>query len=389
MQSAKRHRTRASIRGTPTGKSPGEIRRYFLQVQGSYPGTKVTAPRGSPHGEHQRAPRQAEAYPTPDSRPAPILPTDSHGEPQKDVMSSPQPPAPVLIDHDIRSLLQALPTRSDIEALILKLEETHRRDIQEVRGEISNLTERVSTGESSASLLSERVSALEQARDQQREAAITLQLHLEDVEDRSRRNNLRLRGIPESAHQENLGETVREIFRTVLDDPQVEIELDRVHRALGPRSDDPERPRDVICRLHRYTQKETILRRAWEHGDVEIESSRAKILPDLSRATLRRRAFLRPLLDLAKQQGLTYRWGYPFSVLFRGASGSFSLQRPEDLPALFRFMEAEPIQVPDWLQFLPRTSGRSGLLRPRDPLPPRQQRNRRRNRSASGGDIRE
>lgn len=250
MQSAKRHRTRASTRGTPVGKSPGEIRLYFLQLQGSYPGAAVAAPRGSPRGEKQRAPRQTEACSSPVYQPARELSADSYGEPHQTTMASPQPPKPILIDQDIRSLLQALPTRSDIEALILKLEETHRRDIQEVRGEISNLTERVSTGESSVSLLSDRVSALEQARDQQRDTAIALQLHLEDVEDRSRRNNLRLRGIPEMAQQENLGETVREIFRTVLEEPHLEIELDRVHRALGPKSDDPDRPRDVIRRLH-------------------------------------------------------------------------------------------------------------------------------------------
>lgn len=389
MQSAKRHRTRASTRGTSASKSPGEIRRYFLQLQGSSPGTTVTAPRGSPRGEKQKAPRQSEACSSPTPQPTQEYPTDTYKDTHQPTMESPQPPDPALFEQDIRGLLQALPTRSDIEALILRLEETHRRDIQEVRGEVSTLTERVTSGEASVTSLTDRVAALEQVRDQQRDAAITLQLHLEDMEDRSRRNNLRLRGIPETTSQDSLGDTVREIFRTVLGEPTLEIELDRVHRALGPRSDDPTRPRDVVCRLHRYTIKENILRRAWEHGDVELEGTRTKILPDLSRATLKRRALLRPLLDLAKQKGLTYRWGYPLSVLFRGATGSFSLQRSDDLPALFRFMEAEPVQVPDWLQFLPRPSGRSGLLRPLETLPPRQHRNRRRNRSASGGEPRE
>lgn len=180
MQSAKRHRTRAYIWETPAGKSPGEIRRYFLQLQGQSPGSRVTAPRG----EKQKASKQIETCVSPCSRAEPERSTDNYGSPHRGTMASPQPSEP-LLDQDIRSLLQALPTRTDIEALILKLEETHRRDIQEVRGEVSTLAERVSTGETSVALLADRVAALEQARDSQKDAAIALQLHLEDMEDRT------------------------------------------------------------------------------------------------------------------------------------------------------------------------------------------------------------
>lgn len=138
------------------------------------------------------------------------------------------------LDQEIRALLQALPTRTDIGALILRLEETHRRDIQEVRGEDSILTDWVTTGEESVTSLEARVLPLEQTWDQHRETAISLQLHLENVEDQSRRNNLRLRGIPESADVENIGAKMTEIFRGVLGDPEAVIKLDRAHRALGP-----------------------------------------------------------------------------------------------------------------------------------------------------------
>lgn len=202
-----------------------------------------------------------------------------------------------MLDQVIREMLQALPTQMAIEALILRLEETHRRDIQEVHGEVSTLSERVSTGEVSVSSLENRVSALERSWDFHRDTAETFQLHLEEIEDRSCRNNLRLRSILEVAEAENIGDTVPEIFRAVLADPEADVILDRAHRALGPRPVDLTRPRDIICRLHRYVQKEAILRMAWDHGEVEVRGSQAKILPDLSRATLRCQALLRPLLD--------------------------------------------------------------------------------------------
>lgn len=106
--------------------------------------------------------------------------------------------------------------------------------------------------------------------------------------DRSRRNNLRLRGIPEATGPEDLVETVTAIFHKLLDSPPPSLEIDRVHRTLGPKSTDPSRPCDVLCRLHRYAKKEVILRRAWELGDLDFDGANIQILPDLSRATLLR-----------------------------------------------------------------------------------------------------
>lgn len=293
------------------------------------------------------------------------------------------------IDGELRALLQALPTKQDIEALILRVEESHRREIQEVRTEIHSLADRVDNGEASISTIAARLGALEQSQAEQAESTIAIQLHMEDLEDRSRRNNLRLRGIPEATGAENLPDTVTAIFRQILASPQTVIEMDRVHRSLGPKSSDPSRPRDVICRLHKYTLRDMISRKAWEHGEVDFDGAFVKILPDLSRATLQRRARLRPLLDLAREKGCTYRWGYPLSVTFRKESASFTLRTPADLPDLFSFLEAAPIQVPNWLQLLPNPGNRPGQAGSRGFPSARPQRSRRRQRTTSGERSRE
>lgn len=131
------------------------------------------------------------------------------------------------------------------------------------------------------------------------------------------------------------------------------------------------------------------MRRVWDFGDVTVEEARISILQGLSRATLRRRSILCPLLNLAKQKGLTYRWGYPFAVTFHKESSAFNLQSTADLLALFRYFEMEPIPVPDWLQILPRVAGRSGVSAFRGPLPSHQQRGRCRCTVASGDVPRE
>lgn len=115
------------------------------------------------------------------------------------------------------------------------MEEAHAQDIQEIRAEIQTIAERVDTGENSISSLTQWVSALEHSQASQATTPVDLQLRLEDLEDRSRQNNLRLQGLPEAIGAEDLEATVVAIFQKVLDDPPPSLELDRVHRSLGPR----------------------------------------------------------------------------------------------------------------------------------------------------------
>lgn len=127
--------------------------------------------------------------------------------------------------------------------------------------------------------LTQRVSVLESFQDTHVDAAITLQLHME-MEERSRHNNLRLQGLPEATGPEDLVESAAVIFQKVSGAALLEqVEFDCIHRALGPRPTDPARPRDVICRLHWYTYKETVLHKAWEFGELDFDGAMVKILP--------------------------------------------------------------------------------------------------------------
>lgn len=87
---------------------------------------------------------------------------------------------------------------------------------------------------------------------------IQIQLHIDDLENRSRRQNIRLRRITESVPQSELCSTVTNIFNCYLDGtPDTDIIIDRVHRTMGPRSGPSDRLRDVLC-LHSFILKEEI-----------------------------------------------------------------------------------------------------------------------------------
>lgn len=76
-------------------------------------------------------------------------------------------------------------------------------------------------------------------------------------------NNIRVCGVPESTEAPDMTTLVRSIFNQILNCPKDNpIEIDRAHRALWPKNKDPTRHRDIICCLHYYTVKESIMKAA-------------------------------------------------------------------------------------------------------------------------------
>lgn len=117
----------------------------------------------------------------------------------------------------MRRLLRALPTRADIEALILRVTEAHQQDLQGVRSDVQQLSERLAEGETTILTVEERLAGVEQEQTCQRERSLELQLQIKDLEDRSRRQNVRIRGLHEVTGPEDLRATVTTIFQQVLE----------------------------------------------------------------------------------------------------------------------------------------------------------------------------
>ena len=80
-----------------------------------------------------------------------------------------------------------------------------------------------------------------------------------DLEDRSRRQNLRIDGIKESANEswEDCQKKVQEMFRTKLNLEET-TEIDRAHRS-GKRKDN--RARTIVLKLKNYEDKTIILKK--------------------------------------------------------------------------------------------------------------------------------
>ncbi len=134
-----------------------------------------------------------------------------------------------------------------------------------------------------------------------------------DIEDRCRRNNVRLVGLPEGAEGPDADGFLRVNLSMWI--PSLrgrDIEIDRAHRVYdgGGGSD---RPRTLIFRVLRWHDRSEILKGAQQAYPVKCAQSNVTLpfFPDFSPATAIRRKAFGPVLKMMTALGLQPFLIYP------------------------------------------------------------------------------
>ncbi|XP_069610866.1 gastrula zinc finger protein XlCGF53.1-like [Ranitomeya imitator] len=136
-----------------------------------------------------------------------------------------------------------------------------------------------------------------------------LKLKLADLEDRSRRNNVKIRGISEDISPIKLPEFVKGIFRRMIPNlSDTDIIIDCIHRLPMPPSVPKDLPRDVIMKIHFYHIKEEIQNLVKIKGGFLEPYHHLKLFADLSKATIEGRRHFRSLTSVLREKGLPYRF---------------------------------------------------------------------------------
>ncbi len=182
-----------------------------------------------------------------------------------------------------------------------------------VQAAVSDHGSRITSLESNADLISERIQSLETICAELTENYTKLKAKTSDLEGRSRRNNIRIIGLPESVEgprptvffSEMLSEVMGE---QVLSSPP---ELDRAHRALVAKPKQGGKPRAVIVNFHRYQIKEAVMREARKRrGSLQYRGKPIAIYDDYSPEVLEQRAQYRGVM------AELYSLGFKPSLLF-------------------------------------------------------------------------
>lgn len=170
----------------------------------------------------------------------------------------------------------------------------------------------------------------------------TLELRAEDQENRNRRNNLRLVGLPEGREGRDPEAYTEQLLRNLL--PQAPFSahfaVERAHRMPSTRGPPGTPPRTFIFRLLNFRDRDLILREARKVGELRTENAKIMLFPDYSVETQRQRRTFDQVKAQMRVKGLKY------SMLF---------------PARLRVVDGEttkfftsPEEAARWLESLPR-----------------------------------
>ncbi|CAH2219770.1 Hypothetical predicted protein, partial [Pelobates cultripes] len=158
-------------------------------------------------------------------------------------------------------------TERSLHRMLQDLRSTIRKDFlqidRELRKEISTLGERTNHLENKTDELCAAHNEVVDKLQKLSEDNTTLQLKLADLEDRSRRQNVRFRGIPDDISHDSLPAYILSICKILVPDlPDSAWTFDRMHRLPRPARMAQDVPKDTIVKFHYFAHKNTLLNAA-------------------------------------------------------------------------------------------------------------------------------
>ncbi|XP_022625466.1 LINE-1 type transposase domain-containing protein 1 [Seriola dumerili] len=194
-----------------------------------------------------------------------------------------------------------------IQASLQKIADTvasHTATISAMETALSSHSDDLSTLQHEVATLKSKVETTTQMNEK-------LQLAVEDLVSRSKRQNLRVIGIPEGAEGTDTRLFMTTLFKDVIGDtpPDTSFELDRAHRSLGPKPAQGSRP--ILVRFHRYIQKERVLLWAKKTRGISYQGYPIRFFEDFSASLAKKRASFNKVKSLLYKDGIRFGLIYP------------------------------------------------------------------------------
>lgn len=166
-----------------------------------------------------------------------------------------------------------------------------------------------------------------------------LQRKLAEMEDRSRRCNLRIVGLVEGAEGANavqfLAQSLPKWYPSLKDCP---LEIMRAHR-IRPRDDKRQGPRTLIFNVLRFTTCQSIMRAA-RKKTIAVGGKNIRLSSDYSNYTLKKRQAFSHAMDMARAKGVDFSLHYPATLRVKVGMQTEFFESPADAEAFVNLQPA-------------------------------------------------
>ena len=225
----------------------------------------------------------------------------------------------------------------DMSTLILESAKPLQSSMDALRETVNHFNNRLVAAETLAGDNFERITSTEKTVKMLEAQNKSLQDRLDDLENRSRRVNLRIINIPEGSERgrdptEFISDLLMEnLGAGVLTRPP---ELERAHRSLAPKPGPGGRPRPFVICFHRFQEREKVLRWARQH-ELKHRETTLRVYPDVSAITAKKRAAFNKIKQALYQKGIKFRLLFPARLQVSYEDESFTFETPEDAHAFY------------------------------------------------------
>ena len=242
-----------------------------------------------------------------------------------------------LSDTMLKDMLVSL--RSSLHADMMECMRGFKADVQELGGRVDHVEQKM--GEFASSF-----NSLVDAHNDQEDELAWLKTKVSDLEDRSRRNNVKIRGVPESVLPHQLQQYAQDLMKLLVPDlSDADLAIDRIHRLPKPSYLPENIPRDVLMRVHFFQIKERFMMSFRKNKNPLPQYDSVQLFADLSQYTMQRRRALLPVTKALRNHDIVYRWGYPAKLTVTRDNHSSVVNYLTEGLALLRSWDIVPAQI--------------------------------------------
>lgn len=210
----------------------------------------------------------------------------------------------------------------------------NKEQLEAIKEEIVKANARLDEAEGRIEKAEERIQNTEEVVTAILKLHVKLEDKLVDLESRSRRENVRIYGVPEGSEKESttmdsfVGELLREGLGLTEDVPDLQIE--RAHRSVGPQPLGDAPPRSIIVKFLSFKTKETVLRKAWQGKGFTWQENHINLDHDYPPLILKRRREYTEIRKVLKENNVQFQTLFPGRLRVRHEDGAKTYDTVEE-----------------------------------------------------------
>ncbi|KAK5863794.1 hypothetical protein PBY51_000796 [Eleginops maclovinus] len=196
--------------------------------------------------------------------------------------------------------------------------------LDKITSRLDDQSKRIGEAEQRVSNVEDQLATMERRLKEMEKCSAGMAQRLDEGENRSRRDNIRILNFKENAEGNNSIQFFESWLPTALglSTAKGRIKIDRAHRSFGPKGN---RPRPVIIKLHNSRDKMKILSAAKKAQNLEYAGSPIYIAQDLSLAVREKRRSFNDVCQKLLDKKIRFVMRYPARLVvnYRGSEHTF------------------------------------------------------------------